>query len=195
MDAKGYVMEDAEVLAEAADEVMVSALDGFSRAACGLGEHCPMGLFDPVQRHAHCQYRSCRSPQPRLTRRAPHQPPPTASQAIREAEDAAVAAAALLAELESDDEDDDSSPPSSGGRPSAAAAVGAAAALVAASAAIREREAKAAAAAVKGTGRARESPGLALLAAGSIVWSLLGPLGGALVKMAQIPAASRRMVS
>lgn len=40
-----------------------------------------------------------------------------------------------------------------------------------------------------GTLRSKESPGLALLAAGSIVWNLLGPLGGALVKVAQHPAA------
>lgn len=49
---------------------------------------------------------------------------------------------------------------------------------------------KTTAALTRAQSRAKESPGLALLAAGSIVWNLLGPLGGILVKVAQHPAAN-----
>jgi hypothetical protein len=79
-------------------------------------------------------------------------------------------------------------------RPGSPAAARAAAAV----AAQRTKAAAAAAAPASrslssSSSRARESPGLAILAAGAIVWSLLGPMGGAFVKFAQHPAADKRV--
>jgi hypothetical protein len=92
------------------------------------------------------------------------------------------------------DDDDDDGPPSGGAR-GFAASLGAAALAFAG-----KREPAAAGAAARAEAapsrapgawaRARESPGLALLAAGSIVWQLLGPISGAFLKVAQHPAAS-----
>jgi hypothetical protein len=128
-------------------------------------------------------------------------PAPRSLQALRDAEAKARAAEAAR---KKDDDDDDSSPPSGGARGLAASLGAAALAMAGGAAPTREpalsgaRAAAAAAAppppprgkALAG-GRAKESPGLALLAAGSILWNLLGPIGGVLVKVAQHPAATK----
>ena len=129
--------------------------------------------------------------------------------------EAAEKARAKAAEEEDDDDRDGGSPPPQQQqrrqqqRPSMAATLGVAAVAAYSSAqpayAARASEAPAGRtgtrcvatteARTRSFARLKESPGLALLAAGSIVWNLLGPLGGVIVKAAQHPSATPVRVS
>ncbi|KAI8469399.1 MAG: hypothetical protein J3K34DRAFT_423898 [Monoraphidium minutum] len=73
-----------------------------------------------------------------------------------------------------------------------AASVAAAAAKSRTANAARPPASKSEAALARAQSRSRESPGLALLAGMSIVWNMMGPLGGLFVKFAQHPAANTK---